>query len=51
MKTIGLLGGMSMEQDFDPGAAGAAPRARSDRPEPEAREIVHRVIYDELCRG
>ena len=49
---VGLLGTrFTMEQDFY--------RRRLEQrhgldvvvPEPEARDIVHRVIYDELCRG
>lgn len=51
-KSVGLIGTrFTMEQDFY--------RARLQRPHglevlvpaPEDREIVHRVIYDELCRG
>lgn len=51
IKTVGLLGTkFTMEQDF------YSERLRNAGlevlvPEADAREIVHRVIYDELCRG
>ena len=52
LKTVGLLGTrFTMEQDF-------YRRRLTDRhgltvivPEPADRETVHRVIYEELCRG
>ena len=40
-----------MEQDFYRGRLEQRHGLDVVVPEPEAREIVHRVIYDELCRG
>jgi len=49
---VGLLGTrFTMEQDFYRGRLEQRHGLDVVVPEPEAREIVHRVIYDELCRG
>jgi aspartate racemase len=40
-----------MEQDFYRGRLEQRHGLEVIVPEPEAREIVHRVIYDELCHG
>lgn len=51
MKTIGLLGtAFTMEQEFYRGRLEAA-GLRVIIPGAEDRQIVHRVIYDELCLG
>jgi aspartate racemase len=52
MFRVGLLGTrFTMEQDFYRGRLEQRHGLEVVVPEPEAREIVHRVIYDELCRG
>jgi amino-acid racemase len=49
---VGLLGTrFTMEQDFYRGRLEQIHGLDVVVPEPDAREIVHRVIYDELCRG
>ena len=49
---VGLLGTrFTMEQDFYRGRLEQRHGLEVIVPEPEAREIVHRVIYDELCLG
>jgi len=49
---VGLLGTrFTMEQDFYRGRLEQVHGLDVVVPEPQAREIVHRVIYDELCRG
>jgi aspartate racemase len=49
---VGLLGTrFTMEQDFYRGRLEQVHGLEVVVPEPQAREIVHRVIYDELCRG
>jgi aspartate racemase len=49
---VGLLGTrFTMEQDFYRGRLEQRHGLDVVVPEPEAREMVHRVIYDELCRG
>jgi len=49
---VGLLGTrFTMEQDFYRGRLEQRHGLNVVVPEPEARDIVHRVIYDELCRG
>jgi aspartate racemase len=49
---VGLLGTrFTMEQDFYRGRLEQRHGLEVIVPEPEAREIVHRVIYDELCHG
>jgi aspartate racemase len=50
--TVGLLGTrFTMEQDFYQGRLRERHALKVLVPEPEDREIVHRIIYDELCRG
>ena len=52
MKTIGLLGTQfTMEQDFYAGRLADKHGLKVLVPEKEDREIVHRVIYDELVLG
>ena len=52
MKTIGLLGtGFTMEQDFYKGRLAEKHGLNVLVPSKADREIVHRVIYDELCLG
>ena len=52
LKTVGLLGTrFTMEQDFYVGRLRESHGLRVLLPEPAERELVHRVIYDELCRG
>lgn len=49
---VGLLGTrFTMEQNFYRGRLEQRHGLNVVVPEPEARDIVHRVIYDELCRG
>jgi aspartate racemase len=49
---VGLLGTrFTMEQDFYRGRLEQRHGLDVVVPEPEARELVHRVIYDELCLG
>lgn len=49
---VGLLGTrFTMEQDFYRGRLEQRHGLDVAVPEPGAREMVHRVIYDELCRG
>jgi amino-acid racemase len=49
---VGLLGTrFTMEQDFYRGRLEQVHGLDVVVPEPQAREIVHRVIYDELCQG
>lgn len=51
LTTVGLLGtSFTMEQDFYRGRL-AARGLRVVVPPPADRELVHRVIYDELCLG
>lgn len=50
--TVGLLGTrFTMEEDFYRGRLEARHGLRVLVPEGAERELVHRVIYDELCRG
>jgi len=50
--TVGLLGTrFTMEQDFYRGRLADAHGLRVEVPPLSDREIVHRVIFDELCRG
>ena len=50
--TVGLLGTrFTMEQDFYRGRLEARHRLKVVVPEAADRDIVHRVIYDELCLG
>ena len=52
MKKIGLLGtGFTMEQDFYKGRLTEKYGLEVIVPEKADRDIVHRVIYDELCAG
>ena len=52
MKKIGLLGtGFTMEQDFYKGRLSDKYGLEVIVPEKPDRDIVHRVIYDELCAG
>ena len=52
LQTVGLLGTrFTMEQDFYRGRLMARHGLRVLIPDPADREIVHRVIYDELCQG
>jgi aspartate racemase len=52
MRKIGLLGtGFTMEQDFYKGRLTEKYRLEVIIPEKADRDIVHRVIYDELCQG
>lgn len=52
MKRIGLLGtNFTMEQDFYKGRLVERHGLDVVVPSEEDRQIVHRVIYDELCRG
>ena len=52
LTTVGLLGTrFTMEQDFYRGRLTARQGLTVIIPDPADREIVHRVIYDELCRG
>ncbi len=52
IKTVGLLGTkFTMEQDFYKGRLEDQHDLTVIVPEQADREIVHRVIYDELCQG
>lgn len=52
IKTVGLLGtGFTMEQDFYKGRLSEQYGLHVLVPDQPDREIVHRVIYDELCLG
>jgi aspartate racemase len=52
LTTVGLLGTrFTMEEDFYRGRLVRRHGLRVLVPEPAERETVHRVIYDELCRG
>jgi aspartate racemase len=52
LKKIGLLGtGFTMEQDFYKGRLTEKYGLEVIVPEKTDRDIVHRVIYDELCQG
>jgi aspartate racemase len=52
LKKIGLLGtGFTMEQDFYKGRLTEKYGLEVIVPEKADRDIVHRVIYDELCQG
>ena len=52
MNTIGLLGtNFTMEQDFYKGRLVERHGLNVIVPSEEDRQIVHRIIYDELCRG
>ncbi len=52
LQTIGLLGTrFTMERDFYKGRLSGRHGLNVLIPNLEAREIVHRVIYEELCRG
>ena len=52
VRRVGLLGTrFTMEQDFYRGRLERGHGLHVLVPPPEDREIVHRVIYDELCRG
>ena len=52
MRRIGLLGTrFTMEEDFYRGRLEQKFGLKVLVPEPDSRELVHRVIYDELCLG
>jgi aspartate racemase len=52
LETVGLLGTrFTMEQDFYRGRLEAGHGIEVIVPDTDGRELVHRVIYDELCRG
>ncbi len=52
IRTVGLLGTrFTMEQDFYLGRLQSRHGLEVLVPEPEGRAVVHRVIYEELCRG
>lgn len=52
IRTVGLLGTrFTMEQDFYRGRLEARHGIQVLVPGEEDREVVHRVIYDELCQG
>ena len=52
LTTVGLLGTrFTMEQDFYRGRLETRHGLQVLVPEADDREIVHRVIYDELCHG
>jgi aspartate racemase len=52
ISVVGLLGTKyTMEQDFLRGHLASKHNIKTIIPASEAREIVHRVIYDELCLG
>ena len=52
LATVGLLGtSFTMEHDFYRGRLEQRHGLRVLTPQPEDRQIVHRVIYDELCLG
>ena len=52
MKTVGLLGtNFTMEQDFYKGRLIEQHGLNVVAPSDEDRQIVHRIIYEELCLG
>jgi aspartate racemase len=52
IRTIGLLGTrFTMEEDFYKGRLSEKYGLKVVIPPPSDRETVHRVIFDELCRG
>jgi aspartate racemase len=52
LQTVGLLGTrFTMEQEFYRGRMADSYGLKVLIPEPDDRELVHRVIYDELCCG
>ena len=52
MKTIGLLGTrFTMEQDFYRGRLAGQHGIEVMVPDADDRDLVHRVIYEELCLG
>ena len=52
MKTIGLLGTrFTMEQDFYRGRLAGQHGIEALIPNADDRDLVHRVIYEELCLG
>ena len=52
LKRVGLLGTrFTMEEDFYRGRLGAKHGLEVLIPTAEQRELVHRIIYDELCAG
>jgi aspartate racemase len=52
MKRVGLLGtNFTMEDDFYKGRLVEIHGLEVIVPTPEDRQIVHRIIYEELCRG
>ena len=52
LKTVGLLGtGFTMEQDFYRGRLVDRYGLQVLTPDKTDREVIHRVIYDELCLG
>ena len=52
MKTIGLLGtSFTMEEDFYKGRLIQKHGLNIIVPRPEDREIIHRIIFEELCLG
>ncbi len=52
LSTVGLLGtAFTMEQEFYRGRLESAFGLRVLIPRSESRALVHRVIYEELCRG
>lgn len=52
MQTVGLLGtNFTMEQEFYKGRLAELHGLRVLVPPPEDRQVIHRVIYEELCLG
>jgi aspartate racemase len=52
IRTVGLLGTrFTMEQDFYRGRLTAQHGLTVIVPDPADREIIHRIIYEELCQG
>jgi len=52
ISTVGLLGtAFTMEQEFYRGRLTSRHRLKVIVPEKDYREIIHRIIYDELCVG
>jgi aspartate racemase len=52
LTTVGLLGTrFTMEEEFYRGRLASRHGLRVLVPEPAERETVHRIIYEELCRG
>ena len=52
LKKVGLLGTkFTMEEDFYKGRLAKRHNLEIIIPNTEAREVVHRIIYDELCMG